>query len=177
MKVLSLAEVGGLGEGCGVGFCLASWKRTPEYSMPEPTTKSGDSKSRAHQRGALMRTRLESLLSERLTGVEFFTDCDGPRLPNTICVGFDGVEGQTLMIRLDIEGISVSTGTACGSGSLSPSPVLSAMGLPLEKIGGMVRVSFGRNNTLEEVDRFFAALQRLVCDCRQSISTVGQSGL
>ena len=56
-------------------------------------------------------------------------------------------------------------------------PVLSAMGLPLEKIGGMVRVSFGRNNTLEEVDRFFAALQRLVCDCRQSISTVGQSGL
>ena len=124
-----------------------------------------------------MRTRLESLLSEHMAGVEFFTDRDGPRLPNTICVGFDGVEGQTLMVRLDIEGISVSTGTACGSGSLSPSPVLTAMGLPLEKIDGMVRVSFGRNNTLEEVERFFSALQRVVSACRQSISAMGQQGL
>ncbi len=124
-----------------------------------------------------MRTRLESLLSEHMAGVEFFTDRDGPRLPNTICIGFDGVEGQTLMVRLDIEGISVSTGTACGSGSLSPSPVLTAMGLPLEKIDGMVRVSFGRNNTLEEVERFFSALQRVVSACRQSISAMGQQGL
>ena len=117
-----------------------------------------------------MRTRLETLLSEQLTGVEFFTDCNGPKLPNTLCVGFNGVKGQTLMIRLDIEGISVSTGTACGSGSISPSKVLSAMGASLEKIGGMIRVSFGRNNTLEEVDRFFLALQRLVGECRKSVS-------
>lgn len=118
-----------------------------------------------------MRKRLESSLLERMTGIEIFTDCGGAILPNTLCFGFDGVDGQTLMIRLDIEGISVSTGTACGSGSVSPSTVLSAMDVPSGKIASMIRVSFGRNNTLEEAARFFAALQRLVCECREKVST------
>jgi cysteine desulfurase len=117
-----------------------------------------------------MRNHLESLMTDQLTGVELFADASVPRLPNTISVGFDGIDGQTLMIRLDIEGISVSTGTACGSGSISPSEVLSAMNVPLEKIRGMIRISLGRNNTISEVNRFFEILKKMVQDCRETAS-------
>ncbi|MGV7221269.1 MAG: cysteine desulfurase family protein [Nitrospinales bacterium] len=117
-----------------------------------------------------MRNHLESLITEQLSGAELFTDDSGARLPNTISVGFDGIDGQTLMIRLDIEGISVSTGTACGSGSISPSEVLSAMNVPLEKIRGMIRISLGRNNTLLQVNRFFKILKKLVLECRKTAS-------
>ena len=117
-----------------------------------------------------MRNHLESLIAGQLTGVELFADVSGARLPNTISVGFDAIDGQTLMIRLDIEGISVSTGTACGSGSLSPSEVLSAMNVPLEKIRGMIRISLGRSNTISQVNRFFEILKKMVQDCRETAS-------
>jgi cysteine desulfurase len=117
-----------------------------------------------------MRNNLESLIKEQLTGFDFFADASWARLPNTISVGFDGIDGQTLMIRLDIEGISVSTGTACGSGSISPSEVLSAMNVPLEKIKGMIRISLGRNNTNAQVNRFFEILKKIVQECRQTTS-------
>ncbi len=118
-----------------------------------------------------MRERLRRLLVDNIPGIEIFGDAE-MRLPNTLCLGFEGVEGQTLMIRLDIEGISVSTGTACSSGSVSPSPVLSALGVSVERIGSMIRISFGRYNTLDEVERVFETLNRLVIENRKKTTAV-----
>jgi cysteine desulfurase len=80
-----------------------------------------------------------------------------PRVPTTSYVAFDGVEGELLMEALDLEGVAVSTGAACSSGSLEPSPVLRALGFPEG-----IRVSFGRGNDEADVDRLLALLPVLV---------------
>lgn len=74
------------------------------------------------------------------------------RLPTTLNIGIEGVEGESIMINLDLKGIAVSTGSACSSGSLEPSHVLTSMGIPQEKIHGSIRFSFGRGNTEDDVD-------------------------
>lgn len=74
------------------------------------------------------------------------------RLPNTLNMSFECVEGESLMINLDLAGVAVSTGSACSSGSLEPSHVLMAMGIPPEVVHGSLRFSLGRTNTDEDVD-------------------------
>lgn len=74
------------------------------------------------------------------------------RLPTTLNMGFEFVEGESLLINLDLQGVAVSTGSACSSGSLEPSHVLTAMGIPHEKVHGSLRFSFGYGNTEEDVD-------------------------
>ena len=74
------------------------------------------------------------------------------RLPNNIKLGFEFVEGESLLIKLDMEGICASSGSACTSGSLDPSHVLLAIGLPHEKAHGSLRISISEENTKEEVD-------------------------
>ncbi|MDD2967987.1 MAG: cysteine desulfurase NifS [Lachnospiraceae bacterium] len=74
------------------------------------------------------------------------------RLPNNINLGFEFVEGESLLIKLDMEGICASSGSACTSGSLDPSHVLLAIGLPHEKAHGSLRISISEENTKEEVD-------------------------
>ena len=81
-----------------------------------------------------------------------------PRLPNTSHAAFGGVEGEALVIRLDLAGFAVSTGSACASGTLEPSPTLLAMGLPAHEALSSLRVSFGMTNTVDDVDRFLDAL-------------------
>ncbi|MCF8720800.1 cysteine desulfurase family protein [Nitrospina gracilis] len=101
-----------------------------------------------------------------LPGVRFFghpTDS----LPNTLNLGFDGVDGQTVMIRLDLEGMYVSTGTACSSGSVLPSDVLSAMGVPEEHMRQSIRISLGRSNGPAEIERVVDSLIRIVTDIRE----------
>ena len=89
--------------------------------------------------------------------------CQGsPRLPHTSHVAFMGVEGEALTIRLDLAGFAVSTGSACASGAVEPSPALLAMGLSPEEALASVRISFGMTNNLDEVDRFLEALCREV---------------
>jgi cysteine desulfurase len=90
------------------------------------------------------------------------------RVPNTTCVGFRGVDGELLMASLDLEGVCVSTGAACTSGSVAPSPVLLALGLPREVAKTAVRFSFGPDNTLDEVDRVLALLPSLIERIRSS---------
>ena len=80
------------------------------------------------------------------------------RLPNTASLSFPGLEAETLVQALDLEGIAVSTGTACTSGAVLPSEVLSTMGLPDWRVRGAIRVSLGPRTTPEEVDRFLSAL-------------------
>lgn len=84
----------------------------------------------------------------------------GPRLASTTCVVFPGLRGDTIVAALDLEGIAVSSGAACASGSVAPSPVLAAMGEP-EASGG-VRVSFGPHTTTAEVEALLAALSRVL---------------
>jgi cysteine desulfurase len=83
-----------------------------------------------------------------------------PRLPNTSHVALPGVEGEALLIRLDLAGFAVSTGSACSSGTVEPSKTLLAMGLPAEEALSSIRVSFGVGNRPAEVDLFLAALAR-----------------
>ena len=75
------------------------------------------------------------------------------RVPNTTNISFDRVEAESLLIALDLEGIAVSTGSACSSGTLEPSHVLRAMGLPAHRTQNSLRFSLGLFSTQEEVDR------------------------
>ncbi len=77
-------------------------------------------------------------------------------MPNTTNIGFDRVEAESLLIALDLEGIAVSTGSACSSGTLEPSHVLRAMGLPTHRTQNSLRFSLGLFSTEEEVDRVVA---------------------
>ncbi|MGZ3430009.1 MAG: aminotransferase class V-fold PLP-dependent enzyme, partial [Polyangia bacterium] len=79
------------------------------------------------------------------------------RVPTTSYVAFDGVPGELLMQALDLEGVAVSTGAACSSGSLEPSPVLRAIGFPEG-----IRVSIGAGNTADDIDRLLALLPTLL---------------
>jgi cysteine desulfurase len=90
-----------------------------------------------------------------------------PRLPNTAHLAFDGVEGEALLIRLDLAGFAVSTGSACASGAVEPSPTLLAMGLPRQEALGSIRVSFGMTNTAAEVEALVAALEHEVAALRR----------
>jgi cysteine desulfurase len=72
-------------------------------------------------------------------------------LPGTLSVSFVGAEGEAILLYLDLAGIAVSTGSACASGSLDPSHVILATGVPVENAHGSVRISLGRENTMEDV--------------------------
>lgn len=85
------------------------------------------------------------LLSQQVEDIEFFGDPEN-RLPNTVAVGFGGVDGESLTIALDLRGICVSTGSACHSGAREPSHVLKAMGIGLHHAMGAIRFSFGRDS-------------------------------
>jgi cysteine desulfurase len=84
------------------------------------------------------------------------------RVPNTTNISFDHVEAESLLIALDLDGVAVSTGSACSSGSLEPSHVLRAMGLPAHRTQNSLRFSLGLFSTDEEVDRVVEMLPRLV---------------
>jgi len=115
---------------------------------------------------AVLRDRFEAGVREAVPGAVLHA-ADAPRLPNTSHLAFPGVEGEALLIRLDLAGFSVSTGSACASGTVEPSPGLSAMGMPPEEALASIRVSFGMTNTSDEVDRFLAALAREVAELRR----------
>ncbi len=102
---------------------------------------------------------LSVLPETRLNGGE------AERLPGHVNVTFGGIEAEALMTFLDLEGIAVSTGSACSSGSLKPSYVLRAMGLSIEDARGSLRMSIGRDNNVEQIDTVIqktkAAVERL----------------
>jgi cysteine desulfurase len=96
------------------------------------------------------RDRLErELLKTDATGL----NGDGAlRVPNTTNIYFDGIEGEALVIALDLKGLAVSTGAACSSGAIEPSHVLTAMGLSRDRARASIRFSLGKQNTVEDVD-------------------------
>jgi cysteine desulfurase len=104
---------------------------------------------------AAVRDKLErELLEIEATGLNG-TDLNGeraPRVPNTTNIYFDGIEGEALVIALDLKGLAVSTGAACSSGAIEPSHVLTAMGLRPDRAKASIRFSLGKQNTSEDVD-------------------------
>ncbi|MCG9128455.1 cysteine desulfurase NifS [Candidatus Poribacteria bacterium] len=86
--------------------------------------------------------------------------------PGTLNVSFESVEGESLILRLDMEGICVSTGSACTSGSMEPSHVLAALGLPPRLAQGTVRFSLGRNTTVQEIDTVISKLPNVIKQMR-----------
>jgi cysteine desulfurase len=87
---------------------------------------------------------------------------EGPRLPNTVSLSFDGTEAEGLLMALDLAGIAVSTGAACAAGGVEPSHVLRAMGLPPERVQASLRLSLGRGTTESHLDRAAEALRDAV---------------
>ena len=84
------------------------------------------------------------------------------RLSNNVNFGFEFIEGESMLIMLDMEGICASSGSACTSGSLDPSHVLLAIGLPHEKAHGSLRLTVSEENTMEEMDKVVDSLKKIV---------------
>lgn len=108
-----------------------------------------------------LRNHFYQRITELLSGVEMLGDREFS-LPNTLNLSIEGVDGETLMIGLDVEGISVSTGSACSSGSSLPSHVLTNMRVPEGRIKSSLRFSLGWRNTKEQLNFSAQALSRLV---------------
>jgi cysteine desulfurase len=117
------------------------------------------------ERLATLRDRLENAVLERIprAGVN---GSRARRTPNTANLHFDGIDGEALVIALDLAGFAVSTGAACSSGAIAPSHVLMAMGLSAERARASMRFSLGRSNTEEQVDALVEALAGAVARLR-----------
>ncbi len=102
------------------------------------------------ERQQQLQQRLEHGIREQIPEVRI-QGAEAPRLPNTTNVAFAGVEGEALLMSLDLQGVALSTGSACSSGSLEPSHVLRAMGVPAAYLYGALRCSLGRGTTLADI--------------------------
>lgn len=108
---------------------------------------------------------------ERVLGEISGTHLNGDRvnrLPSNANISFDGCAGEQILFALDLQGIAVSTGSACSSGAVTPSHTLLSMGLGEERAHSAVRFTFGKNNTEEEVDRVVEALKTAVDKIRRA---------
>jgi len=112
-------------------------------------------------RVAGLRDRLEAGILREVPGATL-NGTREDRVPNTTNISFDRVEAESLLIALDLEGVAVSTGSACSSGTLEPSHVLRAMGLPAHRTQNSLRFSLGMFSTDAEVDRVVGLLPGLV---------------
>jgi cysteine desulfurase len=120
---------------------------------------------------AALRDRLEDGILKSVP----HTDVNGARqnrVPNTTNISFERIEAESLLIALDLEGVAVSTGSACSSGTLEPSHVLKAMNLPTHRAQNSIRFSLGASNTTEQIDHVISILPRIVTKLR-SLSAVG----
>jgi cysteine desulfurase len=113
-----------------------------------------------------MRDYLEQQIITRVQNVQVNGDVER-RVPNISNLTFQGLDGESLLIALDLKGIAVSTGSACASGSLEPSHVLTALGLSREEVRGSLRLSLSAYTTREEIDYSVAALEETVARLRQ----------
>lgn len=130
--------------GCGVAAALALEKLSSE----------------ADRLGAL-RDRLEAGIVSRVSGT-VVNGGDSPRVPNTTNISFERTEAESLLIALDLEGVAVSTGSACSSGTLEPSHVLKAMGFPPHRTQNSIRFSLGAGNTEAEIDHVISIMPAVV---------------
>jgi cysteine desulfurase len=121
----------------------------------------GDLAAMAALRGHIEQTVLHEVDATGVNGQ------NAPRVPNTTNIYFDYIEGEALIIALDLKGLAVSTGAACSSGAIEPSHVLTAMGLPPERARASIRFSLGKQNTAEEVDFALGLIPETVARLRE----------
>ncbi len=117
-------------------------------------------------RERMLRDRLQTLILKNIKDVRINGDSE-KRIPNTLSAGFLGIEAEALAVRLDIEGISVSTGSACSSGASQISHVLKALQVPAGFLGSAIRFSLGQKNTLEQIDLAVSITADIVADMRK----------
>ena len=120
---------------------------------------------------AALRDRLENGILSSVPNTEVNGSREA-RVPNTTNISFDRIEAESLLIALDLEGVAVSTGSACSSGTLEPSHVLKAMNLSSHRAQNSIRFSLGASNTEEQIDHVISILPRIVTKLR-SLSAVG----
>jgi cysteine desulfurase len=113
-----------------------------------------------------MRDRLESELSARIPWVQV-NGAGAPRLPNTANISCHYIEGEGMLFQLSDCGVCASSGSACTSGSLEPSHVLRALGVPFTAVHGSVRFSLSRYNTEEEIDHIIQVFPEVVANLRR----------
>jgi cysteine desulfurase len=114
-----------------------------------------------------LRDRFERSVCASITGARVIGG-SAPRLPNTSAILFEGVPGEALLIRLDLEGVSASAGSACSSGTLSPSPAILSLGIPRSQARSVVRFSLSRLTTEEEISRVLEILPGIVAQARRA---------
>jgi cysteine desulfurase len=119
-----------------------------------------------YARMASLRDKLESNLLEKVPNTMVNGDRDH-RLPNTTSIAFEYVEGEAILLMMNEHGICASSGSACTSGSLEPSHVLRAMGVPFTAAHGSIRFSLSRYNIEEEVDFILEKLPPIIENLRQ----------
>ena len=123
---------------------------------------------------AAMRDQLQNALFRAMNGDGVGVNGEGaPRVPNTTNIYVDHVEGEALVIALDLKGLAVSSGAACSSGAIEPSHVLLAMGMPHQRARGSIRISLGKQTTQEDVDFAIQVIPETVARLRE-ISPVYQ---
>ena len=113
-----------------------------------------------------LRDRFENGVAERISDI-VFNGNRKKRVPSISNISFRFVEGEGLLINLDLQGVAVSTGSACSSGSLEPSPVIRALGKNDELARGAIRFSFGKDNTDEDVDYVLDVLPQAIENLRR----------
>jgi cysteine desulfurase len=166
----------------GVGFCICrqNLKLVPLFfgggqennrragtenllgiiALAEAVTILGEGQGPMIEHMRRLRDQLEQALLTRLDHV--VVNGVGPRVCNTTNLAFLGLDGETLLMNLDMEGISVSHGSACASGALEPSRILLEMGIPLHQARSSLRFSIDRTTTEEEIQRAIAVVIRVV---------------
>jgi cysteine desulfurase len=120
-----------------------------------------------------LRNSFEQLVSEQVSGIEFNGNRE-KRLSHLSNISFSGIEGEGLLINLDMNGIAVSTGSACSSGNLEPSPVILALGGDDQLARGAIRFSFGKNNSIEDLDYLMEILPKAIENLRQLSHSYGK---
>lgn len=117
-------------------------------------------------RMAELRDRLEKAILETVEQAAV-NSSGAPRVPNTTNISFDCIEGEAMVIALDLKGLAVSTGAACSSGAIEPSHVLTAMGLSPDRARGSIRFSLGKQNTAEDVEFTLGLVPEVIARLRE----------
>ncbi len=123
-----------------------------------------------------LRDRMEQAILAAVEGAAV-NGQGAPRVPNTTSIHFDCIEGEALVIGLDLKGLAVSTGAACSSGAIEPSHVLTAMGLRPEQARGSLRFSLGKQNTPEDVEFASSLIPSMVARLRELSPVYNKEGV
>lgn len=126
----------------------------------------GDYLAKESFRIASLRDRLEAGIRSTVPDV-VVNGGVAARVPNTTNISFEGIDGEAMVIALDLRGFAVSTGAACSSGAVEPSHVLTAMGLSRNEARSSIRFSLGRVNTVEQVDALIGAVVEAAAHLRK----------